>query len=147
MTATAKCLWDDQYLYIGIAAVGGFSATNGEKIELYLDPSNARPHYYTSQQYKLECAQGSASCAASAYISDAVAGTSQAFAAVSGGWNFEVRLPWASLANVTATNGMMFGFDVQVNNSDAHADKLFYWQNDTDTNWTVVTAFGSAVLE
>jgi hypothetical protein len=64
------------------------------------------------------------------------------------GWNQEISFPLADL-NIAAESGTEFGFDIQLNESDAAniRETGSKWWSNSDNSWQDASLFGTAVLK
>ena len=142
--------WDNTNLYISINVsdksvngTGGVSLFDQDGIELYIDANNGKTATYETNDFQFGFGY---STAAAWESTNRTTGVVFAFSQTTGGYSFEVKIPWTTLGITPAAN-LKFGLDVAVNDNDNGTSRgsQLMWNGNGD-NWTNTSAWGEAKL-
>jgi endo-1,4-beta-xylanase len=142
-----KAQWDDEYLYVLIEVadpvLNDASTTVHEQdsVEVFLDQNNGKTAAYESDdgQYRVNFRN----------VPSYNGGDSERFRSrtmvYAGGYRVEMALP---LYAVKPLPGMLFGFDVQINDADASGVRsgIRNWVNDTNMGYQDTGGYGILML-
>jgi endo-1,4-beta-xylanase len=142
-----KAQWDDEYLYVLTQVVdpvlNDASTTVHEQdtVEVFLDQNNGKSAGYESDdgQYRVNFRN----------VPSYNGGDSERFRSrtmvYAGGYRVEMALP---LYAVKPRPGMLFGFDVQINDADASGIRsgIRNWVNDTNMGYQDTSGYGVLML-
>ena len=147
-TVTFGAMWDATNLYIGVkvldANLFNDSANTWEddSVEVYIDANHN--HGTTYDSFDRQFVKGYNDTSLSSIGS--ATGVVHAWAAIAGGYNVELAIPWSNLG-ITPTAGMMIGLDVGNNDDDnagTRESQAVWWGTVNDYNNT--SGFGNLNL-
>lgn len=147
-TVTFGAMWDNTNLYIGVkvldANLFNDSANTWEDdgVEVYIDANHN--HSTTYDAFDRQFVKGYNDTGLSSIGS--TTGVVHAWAAIAGGYNVELAIPWSNLG-ITPTAGMMIGLDVGNNDDDnagTRESQLVWWG--TVNNYNNTSGFGHVSL-
>lgn len=108
---------------------------NDDAVELFIDMGNDKPGSYQGSDYQYSFA-----------YNDATPQTGLTFAqgTKTGGYIFEIRIPWTTLGGAPSAGSFM-GFDLHVDDDDGGGtrDAKKAWEDATDNAWQNPSVFGT----
>ncbi|MGH7955526.1 MAG: sugar-binding protein [Opitutaceae bacterium] len=169
-TVTFGALWTSTHLYVAIKVIEpttpaqlfndtvntGTPPTNvwqDDSVEVYIDGNNNGGTISTYELTGGASGSGYDRQFIKGYNDSALfnkgdaAGVMHAWAAITGGYTVEIRIPWTNI-NVTGVAGLTIGFDVGNNDDDngnTTREHQLVWSG-TVTNWNNTAAFGNLTL-
>lgn len=146
-TAVIRTMWDEDYLYLyaevedPVLSVAGEQAHEQDSIEIFVDENNDKASEYQSDdtQYRVN------------YLNE------QSFNPYREGFTTETRETETGyvveaavpFVEITAEEGMIIGFDVQVNddaNGDGSRDGVAIWNDESGEGWRNMSGLGNLIL-
>ena len=151
LAATWSARWNPVFLYLLVEVTddvvqgGSSDAFNDDALEIYLDMGLERSGDYDGNDFYLSVrANGNSVIAEEGSLGQ---GTLARTVTTDGGYNVEMRIPWASLG-FTAEEGKFFGFDLQITDDDTGGfrDSKISWFATTDESDENPARFGYVYL-
>src|SRR5579883_869987 len=144
-------MWDSTNLYFlatvtDSALVNGSPDWNGDAVEIYIDGDNNKATKYDSNDFQYVLGYGHT--AISEYAHSATTNVKFAQTNITGGYQMEFAMPWATLT-VTPTNNMQIGLDAAIDDatsaSGGRTSQLF-WHDSSGSDYSNPSLFGIGVL-
>ena len=140
---------DDEYLYIGVRVYDSVLVKNesdkvyqDDSVEFYIDCANNKKNSYDTNDNQIFISLDGEITDTKGYIQnyECKVNTDE------NGYVLEARIAWADL-KVPAAPGVMFGFDIAINDDDTGGDRsgVLTWSGDAD-NWKSKAHYGTAYL-
>jgi hypothetical protein len=154
LSGTWRAMWDSSRLYYLVEVTDdslrndSANAWDDDSVELYIDADNSKGSSYDGVndfQYVFRWNDGTIHLGSSSASN--TTGITFDMVAVSGGYNFEVSIPWTTLG-VTPGTGSLIGTDVHINDDDdgSSRDGKKAWFATTDDSWGNPSLFATAEL-
>ena len=152
LSATWAASWDDTDLYIFVDVQDDVIKVDSDnswweddRIEIFIDAGFTRTSTFGPKQYQYYIRPGETTL--KEVKLNAVLNTQVAYKVVSGGYQIEIKIPFATLGITPSLNQKM-GFDVQVGDDDdgGGIDGKMSWFAIEDNSWQVPANFGTALL-
>lgn len=148
-TAQFGVLWDDNYLYVGIAVADANLYNNSaepysdDSVEIYIDGDHNKGTSYDGFDRQFIKGWNDSALFESRSFTN---GVQHAWTATAGGYSVEMAIPWSSLG-ITPSAGMLIGFDIANNDEDDGNGRQSQtvWAGES-ANWTDTSAFGELKL-
>lgn len=147
-TGNVRLLWDESYIYVMMEvtdSVLNASSSNlyeQDSVEFYLDEENMKEEYYTEAagQYRVNY-EGLLSFG----TVPTERGVKAAASLTDEGYLVEIAIPLVG----TASEGMILGFDAQINDSNAQGARqsIMKFNDPTDSSYTSTAGWGEIVLK
>ncbi|MEO0224914.1 MAG: sugar-binding protein, partial [candidate division WOR-3 bacterium] len=143
-------LWDSQNLYVGIEVEDTSLISNDssnlwedDSVEVYLDVEHNHKSSYDTYDTQFIKGYGVSTIWER---SGRINGVKHAYSTTSTGYSVEIAIPWANLGVIPSV-GMMFGFDVGINDDDdgGSRDSQAMWAG-TANNYLTTQYFGDLIL-
>ena len=149
VTATAKLLWDEEYLYVlmnvadDVLNKDASQAHEQDSIEVFIDENNAKSGSYQEddKQYRInylnERSFNGTKCVDANVLSEAVL--------TEEGYMVEAAFKWT---DIEAKAGTQIGLELQVNDANANGRRsgTLSWADKSGNGWSSTEVFGTAVL-
>lgn len=147
-TGTARVLWDENFLYVLVEVTDPVldnKAKNDyekDSVELYLDENNGKSPSYQADDGQFRVTFEGVPSFGSNGADDRFASS---VARVKGGYLVEAAIPFRS---ITGTNGLVLGFDAQINDADGTGTRagVSKWNDPTDNSWQSALNWGTVKL-
>ncbi|MCX6182142.1 MAG: cellulase family glycosylhydrolase [Bacteroidetes bacterium] len=154
LSGTFKALWDNNYLYVlgdikdNVLNQDSPNSWDDDCVELYFDINNDKAGAYGANDAEYNFEYNNAGVVTANPGVRSVANINYVMVPKTGGYTFEVRIPWSTLQG-TPVVGQLLGFDLHVNDDDDGGvrDSKLAWNATADDAWQFTTSFGTAVLE
>lgn len=151
LSATWSAIWDNANLYIfvnvkdeKIQTESGASWWEDDRIELFIDAGFTRTTIYGAKQYQYYVKPNETSL--KEVKLNATSNTLVAYKALADGYNFEIKIPFATLG-ITPTSDSKVGIDIQIGDDDGVAAySKISWRATNDNSWQNPSLFGVAKL-
>lgn len=152
LSANWTAAWDNTNLYIHLAVTDeakiNDSGTNwweDDVVEIFIDADNSNGGTYGANDFQYTFRYNDATIRETKH--NAISGVQFSMPATSGGYNFEVKIPWSTLTT-TASAGKLIGLDVQLNDDDngGARDGKKAWHSTTDNTWQNPSLMGTVQL-
>lgn len=152
LSGTWTALWDATNLYIfvrvkddAITVDSGTSWWDDDRVEVFIDAAFSRTNTYGARQYQYYIRPGENNL--KEVKLNAIANTQVAYAAVAGGYNIEMRIPFATLG-ITPLINAKIGLDLQIGDDDngGAIDAKLAWFATDDNSWQNPSLLGVAKL-
>lgn len=153
LSATAKMLWDETYVYL-LAMVTDDEKQNDspntyedDNVEFYFDINNAKTTTYDADDVQYSFAWNDGTTVGALPASKPVDGIVYSISDTDQGYVVEAKIPWSTL-NGTPADGMEIGFDMMVNDDDdgGGRDAKLSWNAAEDQAWQNAALFGTVKL-
>ncbi len=144
-TATVKTMWDSNHLYVfavvsdSLLSKASANAYEQDSIEVFLDQNNGKTSSYESDdgQYRVNFVNEQS-------FGGSTVTTTLTSAAITSTWGYTVELA-ITLTAVTPQDGVVVGFDFQVNDDglgDGVRSSIAKWNDPTDGSWQNLSRLG-----
>lgn len=153
LSAYAKMLWDDTYLYV-LADVTDDNLQNDSQnnydddaVEIYIDINNDKSSSYGSNDFQYTFRWNDGTAVGVRPESGSTTGITYSAVETSGGYMIEARIPWSTLGGSPA-DGQMIGVDFMINDDDdgSGRDGKKSWNSATDEAYQDASLFGTGKL-
>ncbi|MFD2701125.1 sugar-binding protein [Paenibacillus shunpengii] len=151
-------VWSSTYLYVGVQVLDTTVVNNhndtqlyeDDSVEIFLDGNNGKTNAYQSDDYQIMIRSDNRLAVKQKSADVVLDGLHTATSPIEGGYNVELRIPWASLG-VTPEERLKIGFDISNNDNDTtdgvggRAAQLT-WNAKGNTNYGNTSTFGTLSL-
>jgi hypothetical protein len=116
-----------------------------DRLELFIDATYSRTTTFGAKQYQYHVRPTETTL--KEIKLNALANTEMTYIAVDGGYNLEIKIPFATLG-ITPSVNMKMGIDVQVGDDDDGGDVegKMSWYSTDDNTWQNPSLLGTAIL-